>query len=93
MQIKIYTLSWCSHCKALKEFLKNKGLEFENLDVEEDQEAANYITQKTGQSGFPIVCIDNETLIGFNAQKIESIINNSNDSLGKITWKKPLGVL
>ncbi len=74
MQIKIYTLSWCPHCKALKEFLNNKGIKYENIDVEENEDKANEIIKKTGQSGFPIICINDEILIGFNEQKIESIL-------------------
>ncbi len=74
--IKIYTLTWCSHCRTLKEYLKNEDLEFENIDVETDNEAAEDIIERTGQSGFPIIDIDGEILIGFDKDKIEKILAN-----------------
>ena len=74
MQIKIYTLSWCPHCNALKEYLNNRKIAYENIDVEENEQAADEITEKTGQSGFPIIYIDEEIIIGFNKDKIEELI-------------------
>jgi len=76
MKIKIYTLSWCPHCNALKEYLNKKNLEYENIDVEENEDKANEIIEKTGQSGFPVVCIDEEILIGFDKNKIEELLKN-----------------
>jgi len=74
MKITTYTLSWCPHCKALKEYLNSKKLEYENIDVEENDDAAEDIIEKTGQSGFPIIDIDGEILIGFDKDKIEVLL-------------------
>lgn len=76
MKIITYTLSWCPHCKALKEYLNNKKIEYENIDMEENEEAAEDIIEKTGQSGFPIIDIDGEILIGFDKDKIEVILKD-----------------
>jgi glutaredoxin 3 len=74
MEIKIYTMSWCPHCNALKEYLENKKLDFKNIDVEEDEASANEIIERTGQAGFPVVCIDDKILIGFNKNKLEDAL-------------------
>lgn len=74
--IKIYTLSWCHHCSALKEFLKEEKIEFENIDMEENEEEAENIIEKTGQSGFPIIEIDDILIIGFNKNKIKGILKD-----------------
>jgi glutaredoxin 3 len=74
MKIITYTLSWCPHCKALKEYLSNKKIEYENIDMEENEEAAEDIIEKTGQSGFPIIDIEGEIIIGFDREKIESLL-------------------
>ena len=74
-KITIYTLSWCPHCSALKEYLKNKKYEFENIDVEENEDIAEEIIEKTGQSSFPIIDINGNILIGFDSKKIEEILN------------------
>ena len=74
MKITTYTLSWCPHCKALKEYLNNKKIEYENIDVEENEDAAEDIIEKTGQSGFPIVVIEDDIIIGFDPKKIEELL-------------------
>jgi glutaredoxin-like YruB-family protein len=74
-KITIYTLSWCPHCIALKEYLKAKNYEFENIDVEEDEDAAEDIIEKTNQEGFPIVAIGDDIIIGFDPKKIEEYFN------------------
>jgi len=76
MHIITYTLSWCPHCNALKQYLKDKKLEFENIDVEQNEDAAEEIIEKTGQSGFPIIDIDGEILIGFDKEKIEKLLKS-----------------
>lgn len=74
-KITIYTLSWCPHCNALKNYLKSKKYEFENIDVEENEEIAEDIIEKTGQEGFPIIAIGNDFIIGFDPKKIEELLN------------------
>ena len=73
-KITTYTLSWCPHCNALKDYLKSEKLDFVNIDVENDEKAAEEIIEKTGQSGFPIVDIDGIIIIGFNKDKIKECI-------------------
>lgn len=74
VKITTYTLSWCPHCKALKEYLNAKKIEYENIDVEENEEETEDIIEKTGQSGFPIIDIDGEIIIGFDKDKIEILL-------------------
>ena len=72
--IKIYTISWCSHCRELKNFLKECNLKYEDFDVENDEKSAEYIIEKTGQDGFPIIDINGEIIIGFDKEKIKKYI-------------------
>jgi glutaredoxin-like YruB-family protein len=74
-KITIYTLSWCPHCNSLKEYLKTKNYEFENIDVEENEDLAEDIVEKTGQEGFPIIEIGDDLIIGFDPKKIEELLN------------------
>ncbi len=74
MGITIYTLSWCPHCNALKEYLHSKKIEYKNIDIEENEKEAGYIIEKTEQSSFPVLDIDNKIVIGFDREKIESLL-------------------
>jgi glutaredoxin-like YruB-family protein len=73
-KIIIYTLSWCPHCKALKEFLDKNNLKYHNIDVEENSEAAEDIIKRSNQEGFPVLEIDNEIIIGFNKIKLMELL-------------------
>jgi len=74
MHIITYTLSWCPHCQALKEYLNKNKIQYENIDVEKNEDEAEKIIEKTGQSGFPIIDINGEIIIGFSEEKIKSLL-------------------
>jgi len=73
-KIMIYTISGCPHCEELKDFLRKRGVEFEDIDVEENDEVAEEIIEKTGQNGFPVIDIDGEIIIGFDEEKISEAL-------------------
>lgn len=73
-KIMIYTIQDCPHCEELKDFLKQKKIEFEDIDVEENDEIAEEIIEKTGQNGFPVIDINGEIIIGFDEEKIEEAL-------------------
>ena len=70
MKVKIYSTPMCSWCHKLKDYLKEKNIEFEDIDVSKDQEAAKYMVEKTKQMGVPVIEIDGEFIIGFDKEKI-----------------------
>lgn len=63
IMLKIYSASWCSHCKKLKEFLKNKNIEFFDIDIDEDLEEAMMLI-KEGYKTIPQVFYNNGVHIG-----------------------------
>jgi len=73
-KVVIYTIQHCPHCEELKDFLRKRGIEFEDIDVEENDEAAEEIIEKTGQNGFPVIDIDGEIIIGFDEEKISEAL-------------------
>ncbi len=70
MGVKIYTTPFCPYCKMAKEFLKGRGVEFEEVNVQEDHRATLEMIQKTGQNGVPVIEIDDKIIVGFNREKI-----------------------
>jgi len=59
----------------LKEFLKEKGIKFEEIDVSKDKKAREEIIKKSGRLEAPILEINGEIVIGFNKEKICKILN------------------
>lgn len=74
-RIIVYSTEFCPYCVTLKNFLKEEGIEFEEVDVGHDKEAARDMIEKSGQSGVPVVDIDGEIVIGFDRKKIKKLLN------------------
>ena len=73
--IKVYTTPACPYCITLKEFLKQKNIEFEDIDVSKDQKALEEMIKKSGQMGVPVIDIDGQIIVGFDKEKICKILN------------------
>jgi glutaredoxin-like YruB-family protein len=59
----------------LKEFLKKHNIEFEDIDVSEDEKALEEMIKKSGQMGVPVIEIDGEIVVGFDKEKICKLLN------------------
>jgi glutaredoxin len=57
-----------------EDFLNKHGVDFEEIDVSSDREAATYIIEKSGQMGVPIIEIDGEIIVGFNRDAISKAL-------------------
>ena len=75
-KIKVYGVPGCPFCKKTKEFLKNKNLTFEDLDVGASQELAKEMVEKSGQMSVPVIEIDGEIIIGFNRDEMEQLLGS-----------------
>ena len=74
MKIKIYTTDSCPYCGMAKDFLKKSNVDFQEVDVSNDQEAASEMIEKSGQSGVPVIEIDGKIIIGFNVPEIKKAL-------------------
>lgn len=57
-----------------KEFFKEKGVQYEDVDVAADQEKRAEMVDLTGQLGVPVIRIENDVIIGFNKPKIAELL-------------------
>ena len=73
-KIVVYSTETCPYCVMVKEFLKDKGVEFENIDVGKDHDKAEEMVEKSGQMGVPVTDISGEIIIGFNKEKIKEVL-------------------
>jgi len=73
--IKVYSTPSCVYCVTLKKFLTEKGIEFEAIDVSENEAELQQMIDKSGQMGVPVVEIDGQIVVGFNKSKILELLN------------------
>jgi len=69
--VKVYSTSTCPWCTRAKQFLKENNINFQDIDVSADQQAANEMMQKTGQMGVPVLDIDGQIIVGFDKERIK----------------------
>jgi mycoredoxin len=41
--IRLYTTSWCGDCRSAKEFLRARGIAYEEIDIDEDLDAEEIV--------------------------------------------------
>lgn len=75
--VRIYSTPTCQYCAALKKFLQEKGIEFENIDVSKDQSALKEMVQKSGQMGVPVSEINGEIVVGFDKERVSELLGIS----------------
>jgi glutaredoxin-like protein NrdH len=79
-KVLLYTLSTCVWCKMTKQYLKDKGVAYEYVDVdlcdETDKEKIRaHILSKGGALSYPTIIIDDTTLVtGFRKDKFKEIL-------------------
>jgi len=72
-KIKIYSSNTCSHCTAAKEYLKERGLIYEERNVSTDPLAKKELIEM-GYMGVPIIMVDEKVIEGFNKNKLDEIL-------------------
>ena len=76
MTIRVYTTPTCPYCRLVKDFLKEKTLPFEEVDVTSDHQAVQHMVKLSGQMGVPVVEIDGKVIVGWNKAALEETINS-----------------
>ncbi len=75
-KVKVYSTLMCPYCTMAKNFLKERGVEFEDIDVSRDQSAAREMIEKSGQMGVPVLDINGKIIVGFNREAIEEALKS-----------------
>jgi len=73
-RVRVYSTPRCHNCHEIKEFLTSRHIEFEEIDLASNDEARDYIIEKTGHLGAPIVEIGNEFIFGYDPKKMENLL-------------------
>jgi glutaredoxin-like YruB-family protein len=71
-KVKVYSTPTCPWCQKVKEYLSEKKIEFDNIDVSKDEKARNDMIEKSGQMGVPVVDIKGKIIVGFDKDAIDA---------------------
>ena len=76
---KLYTLSTCVHCKATKRFLKEHGIDYDYVDVdqlegEEEDKIRDELMKVSGGFRFPTIVVGKKVIVGFYEEKLRKAL-------------------
>ncbi|KAB8183309.1 mycoredoxin [Nonomuraea phyllanthi] len=74
MALTVYSTTWCGPCKRLKSQLAREGITFQEVDIERDPAAAEFVMSvNDGNQTVPTVVIDtpNGRIVRTNPSALE----------------------
>lgn len=74
LTIKIYSSPDCPYCYVVKDYLTQKGIEFEEIDLYEQPEKRKEMEEISQQKNIPVLVINEEIIIGWDKEKIDEVL-------------------
>ena len=71
--ITMYSAGWCPDCRRVKNFLKERGVEFREVDIDQDEESEELVLRvNNGRRKVPTLKVGERYFAcsPFNAQKL-----------------------
>tara|TARA_Y100000768_G_C23715844_1_gene557967 strand:+ start:126 stop:380 length:255 start_codon:yes stop_codon:yes gene_type:complete len=65
-EVLIYSTSWCGPCSNAKRLLKEKGIMYVEIDIEEKGMSREDLFNITGGRTVPQIVVDGETIGGYD---------------------------
>jgi glutaredoxin/Tfp pilus assembly protein PilN len=72
-QVLMYTTSHCPACKMAKQYMAQKGIPYQEIDVESSRDGMAAF-QKLGGRGVPLIMVGDKRMEGFNSQQLEQML-------------------
>ena len=73
-KVIVYSTNTCPYCIMAKDYLKSKGVSFEEVNLSNNREKAVELVKKSGQTGVPQIEINGQIVVGFNKAKIDQLL-------------------
>ncbi len=73
-RVLVFTTPTCSWCQRLKAYLRERHVQFREIDVSRDAAAARDLVRRTGQMGVPVIEIDGRPIVGFDKPQIDRLL-------------------
>jgi glutaredoxin len=78
-EVTVFSTTWCPYCKMVEEWLNQKKVSYKTVMIDEDQNAAMYIIEKSGQRGVPVteVKFDDDSanyVVGYDRNTLSELL-------------------
>ncbi len=71
-QVKVFSTPTCPYCLRAKDYLKEKGVAFDAVDVSSDRAGLEEMMRVSGQMGVPVILVDNDVIVGFDKERLNA---------------------
>ena len=76
MTVKVYSTPTCPWCTVAKKYLTSRNINFQEVDVSKNREAASEMVKKSGQRGVPVLDINGSIIVGFDQNRIDRLLQS-----------------
>lgn len=73
-EVVVYTTSWCGWCRKTLAWLDERGIDYENRDIERRDAWREELVEKTGSVSIPVVEIDGQIVRGFDPGRMAELL-------------------
>ncbi len=73
-RVIVFSTPTCSFCNAAKQYFRQKGIKYSDVDVSRDPAAARDMVRRTGQMGVPVIDIGGKIVVGFDRTRINQLL-------------------
>jgi glutaredoxin-like YruB-family protein len=74
-KITVYTSPDCMYCYTVKDYLKDKGFEYEEINIYDDTQAYEEMKELSGQENIPVIVIGEEIVVGWDKEKLKKVLD------------------
>jgi len=74
VKVIVYSTPTCSSCDAAKQFLRERGIAYQEINVAKDLKAAERMIKLSGQTGLPVIEIGGEVIVGFDKRRLSEVL-------------------
>jgi len=78
-EVFVYTTPTCPYCHKVKDWLTQHNIQFTEINVAEDHNAVEQMIKESGQSGVPVIKIQNQDeakiIVGYDISALEKEFN------------------
>lgn len=78
----VYSTPTCPYCVMAKNYFKKAGVEYTDVDVSRDENAAREMVMKSGQMGVPVIDINDNIVVGFRPDVFEHLLSEEHAEHG-----------
>jgi len=74
-KVILYSTRTCPYCYMAKQYLSQKGVKYDEVDVGAEPVRAREMMAKSGQMGVPVLDINGKIVVGFDRHSIDKALS------------------